>query len=326
MDTGTHIAMGIALGGVATIEPSISESPMLFGAVMIGTIIGSHAPDFDTVLKLRSNALYLRNHRGITHSIPLVLFWGIFISSLIYFAIPDVPFLTIWRWTGLAVVIHVFVDIFNAYGTQALRPFSRKWVALGFINTFDPVIFTAHLIGFLFWSLGLHPTYVFIGIYFILSLYYVKRFLQKKVLERKIHLYYGKVEGIYTSPTIKQKIWRVAITTENCFYVARAIDGNIQIIHEFDRVPLPDTALMREAKQDKNIAAFLSFSKVYRWEKIEYEDYTEIRFIDLRYRSKDHYPFVAVVKITNDFKVLNSYTGWVFSEAKLQDKLLIEDI
>lgn len=41
----------------------------------------------------------------------------------------------------LAVALHVFVDIFNAYGTQAIRPFSRKWVALGVIDTFDPIIF-----------------------------------------------------------------------------------------------------------------------------------------------------------------------------------------
>ena len=34
-----------------------------------------------------------------------------------------------------------FVDIFNSYGTQALRPISNKWIQLGVINTFDPIIF-----------------------------------------------------------------------------------------------------------------------------------------------------------------------------------------
>ncbi|SDC05029.1 inner membrane protein [Pelagirhabdus alkalitolerans] len=326
MDTGTHIAMGVALGGIATLDPSVGGDPVLFSAVMAGTVIGSHAPDFDTVLKLKSNAVYLRHHRGITHSIPLVLFWGLLISSLIFLAIPNMPYAVLWRWTTLAVVIHVFVDIFNAYGTQALRPFSNKWIALGFINTFDPVIFTAHIVGFGFWMLGFNPAQTFLTIYSLLVFYYLKRFLQKRVLERKIEIYYGEVEGIFTSPTINQRIWRLAITTKDSFYVARANHGNIQIVDQFERIPVPNNKLMATAKTDRNVAAFLSFSKVYRWEQVEYDDYTEVRFIDLRYRSKSHYPFVAVVKISEDLEILNSYTGWVFSEDKLQDKLLLEDV
>src|SRR5699024_6451492 len=128
MDTGTHIAMGVAIGGIATIDPVIQQDPIFFSAVIAGTIIGSHAPDFDTILKLKNNAVYLKHHRGITHSIPLVIFWGLLISSIIYFIVPGLPFLNIWFWTTLAVVLHVFVDLFNAYGTQAFRPFSKKWI------------------------------------------------------------------------------------------------------------------------------------------------------------------------------------------------------
>jgi len=326
MDTGTHIAMGVAIGGIATIDPVIQQDPIFFSAVIAGTIIGSHAPDFDTILKLKNNAVYLKHHRGITHSIPLVIFWGLLISSIIYFIVPGLPFLNIWFWTTLAVVLHVFVDLFNAYGTQAFRPFSNKWIGLGIINTFDPIIFTAHIIGFILWMVGKDPAITFISIYFLLVFYYLKRFLQKKTLERKLRLFYSDVEGIYISPTIKQNVWRLAVTTKDRFYVARAIDGNIQIVDQFDRQPIPDNHLFRTAKSDPNVDAFLSFSKVYRWEERKYEDYTEIRFIDLRYRSKDHYPFVAVVTITEDDQILSSYTGWIFSEEKLQDKLLIEDI
>ena len=52
----------------------------------------------------------------------------------------------------LAVFLHVFVDIFNSYGTQALRPFSNKWVAIGVINTFDPIIFILHAIAIIIWA------------------------------------------------------------------------------------------------------------------------------------------------------------------------------
>ena len=80
MDTGTHFVMGIALGGLATLDPVVVDGSVTAQAVLVGTILGSQAPDIDTILKLRNNAVYIRNHRGITHSIPAVLLWPILIS------------------------------------------------------------------------------------------------------------------------------------------------------------------------------------------------------------------------------------------------------
>ena len=52
MDTGTHIVMGIALGGLALADPVVASHSITTTAVIAGTIIGSQAPDIDTVLKL----------------------------------------------------------------------------------------------------------------------------------------------------------------------------------------------------------------------------------------------------------------------------------
>ena len=52
-------------------------------------------------------------------------------------------------------VLHVFVDIFNSYGTQALRPITNKWIQLSVINTFDPIIFIILSTGVLLWILGI---------------------------------------------------------------------------------------------------------------------------------------------------------------------------
>ncbi|MFU0788805.1 metal-dependent hydrolase [Cerasibacillus sp. JNUCC 74] len=325
MDTGTHIVMGVALGGLATVDPVIQSDPVLFNAVLVGTIVGSHAPDFDTILKLKNNATYIRHHRGITHSIPAVLIWGILIASIIHFFVPQANFYQIWLWTGIAVIIHVLTDIFNAYGTQAYRPFSNKWVALGFINTFDPYIFFLHIAGITAWALGANPAYTWIIIYSVILLYYVKRYFDKRAIVKKINGFYPDVEKIATSPTIKQNYWRVAITTTDKFYVGIVDNNHIEIIDEFARKPLPETPIIELAKTDKNISAFLSFSPVYRWEINDYDDYTEVRFIDLRYRSKGHYPFIAVVQIDDNMHIHSSYTGWIFSEQKLKNKLYVEE-
>lgn len=325
MDTGTHVVMGVALGGLATLDPVVAHDPVLYNAVLAGTLIGSQAPDFDTILKLKNNAVYIRNHRGMTHSIPAVVLWGILISFLIYLFVPEVSFLHLWLWTFLAVVFHVFVDIFNAYGTQSIRPFSHKWVALGFINTFDPYIFFMHVAGIIAWMLGADPGITFLVIYGIIALYYVKRYFDKREIVKKINEVFPNTEKIATSPTIKQNHWRVAITTNDRFYVGTVEHGHIHLVDTFERVALPDTKILNIAKEDKNIAAFLSFSPVYRWEINAFEHFTEVRFTDLRYRSKGHYPFVAIAHIDHNDHVTNSYTGWIFSEGKLQKKLLLSE-
>src|SRR5690625_5017415 len=218
MDTGTHIVMGVGIAGIATLDPVVSGDPTLFNAVLVGAIVGSHAPDFDTILKLKNNATYIRHHRGVTHSIPAIFIWGLLIASIIYIFAPQVNFVHLWAWTFLAVSLHVLVDIFNAYGTQAILPFSNKWIAHGFINTFDPYIFLMHVIGIVAWILGAEPGYLWLMIYLVIFLYYIKRYLDKREIVRKIYNYFPNSEKVVTSPTMKQNYWRLAITTKDYFY------------------------------------------------------------------------------------------------------------
>ncbi|HIS28401.1 MAG TPA: metal-dependent hydrolase [Candidatus Avamphibacillus intestinigallinarum] len=325
MDTGTHVVMGVALGGLATLDPVVASDPALYHTVFAGVLIGSNAPDADTILKFKNNALYIRNHRGITHSLPAVLLWGILISGVLYAFVPSIDFAHLWLWTQIAVALHVLVDIFNAYGTQAYRPFSRRWVAYGFINTFDPYIFLLHIAGIVAWLFGANPGFTFLVIYGVILLYYIKRYLDKREIVRKIKEFLPDTEQVVTSPTMKQNDWRVAITTKQQFFVGVVEDGHIHIIDEYNRVPLPDDERIRIAMTDKNIDAFLSFSPVYRFEIHETNAFSEVRFIDLRYRSKGYYPFVAVVHIDENMHIISSYTGWIFSEHKLQSKLYISD-
>ncbi|MTH55474.1 metal-dependent hydrolase [Bacillus mangrovi] len=326
MDTATHVVMGIALGGAATLDPVIGSDPAASSAVMAAAILGSQAPDLDTILKLRNNAVYIRNHRGITHSIPAVLLWSILITGLIYFLYPGIDLLHLALWTFIAVALHVFVDIFNAYGTQALRPFSDKWIALGLINTFDPIIFLIHIIAILVWVFGAPQGPVFAVMFAFLAVYYVLRYAMNKKIAHEIKEKFNRVTDITISPTLRFRNWHLAITTETHFYVARHVNGKLTVLDEFDRVPVPQTELIKAAELDHNISAFLSFSPVYRWEVEEYSDHYEVRFIDLRYRSKGYYPFVAIVQLDTSLAIVSSYTGWIFSEEKLRKKLhLIPD-
>lgn len=322
MDTGTHIVMGFALGGLATLDPVVTADPATKYAVMTAAVIGSLAPDIDTILKLRNNAVYIRNHRGATHSIPAVILWPLLITGALFFIFPDANVLHLWLWSQIAVFLHVFVDIFNAYGTQALRPFSSRWVALGVINTFDYFIFTMHIIGLLLWWLaGFDPSLTFIIVYAILFIYYVLRFQMQAAIRHSVRRLIPDAEEIIIAPTIRFNQWRIAVKSPEHFYVARGYRRSVTILDKYKRVPVPESVLFETAKRDKNLDAFLHFSPVYRWEMAEYNDCYEVKFIDLRYRSKEYYPFVAVVQLDLDYNIIGSYTGWIFSEEKLRKKL-----
>lgn len=321
LDTGTHVVMGIAIGGIATLDPVVSQSSITQEAVVIATIVGSQAPDIDTLLKLKNNATYIRNHRGLTHSAPAIFLWSLLISGTIYLFIPNADWFHLWLWTFIAVFFHVFVDIFNGYGTQALRPFTKKWIALGTINTFDPFIFVMHMIGIALWLFGFHAGYTFITIYILLTVYYLLNLWFQYKVRKRVRETIDEVEEIIFNPTIQFRKWTLAIRTKTHYYVVRVNKETLEILDRFVRVPLPEDDAMNAAKKDPNIEAFLYFSPIYRWEKIQFEDHIEVRFIDLRYRSKQYYPFVAVVHLDENYHILRSYTGWIFSEKRLKKKL-----
>ncbi|MBU8908870.1 metal-dependent hydrolase [Desertibacillus haloalkaliphilus] len=323
MDTGTHVVMGIAIGGLATLDPVVANDPIVRQTVMIGAIIGSQAPDFDTILKLRNNAVYIRNHRGVTHSIPAVMLWPLLITGGIALFEPETNLLHLWLWTFLAVILHVFVDIFNAYGTQALSPFNKKWIALGVINIFDPFIFITHLIAIVLWRYGADPGLTFLTLYIMLIFYYIWRFKARNNVIAHAQRLASDATHIFISPTFKWNQWHLVIRTPEIMQVAESRNHTINFFESYPFEPIPNIPIIEAAKKDSNLAAFLSFSPAYRWEVEEKEDYHEVRFIDLRYRSKGHYPFVAIVQLDDDYNIISSYTGWVFSEETLQKKLEI---
>ena len=322
MDTATHIAMGVSLTALATTDPTLADN---FAATATVLIAGSLIPDIDTVLKLKNNATYITHHRGITHSIPFTILWPLLITFITFTFFTGVPPLHVWLWAQLAVALHVFVDIFNSYGTQALRPFSNKWIQLSVINTFDPVIFSILLIAIAIWSMGVHPYVVFGPTLVLLICYYILRFqmrgwLKKQALNQVQHL--GRPTKVFVAPTIRFMQWRIAIQTEQHDYVGRSYGRNIVFSDKVKRQPLPDISIMEPVRRDPNIRAFLSFSSIYRWhiEHID-DETTELRLIDLRYLKNGHYQFVAIAHLDQELNVLHSYTGWVFSEDKLMKKL-----
>jgi len=324
MDTATHFAMGFGLAGLAYLDPVVATTPGLAEAVMIGTIIGSQAPDLDGLIRIRGTAAYVRNHRGVSHSVPAVFLWTAALFVLIQAIMPQTSWLHLLGWIFLAVCLHVFVDLFNSYGTKGLYPFRDKWVALNAIFIFDPFIFVAHVVGFMLWAAGLEPGRLFLCIYLIIAGYYYWRIQAQKRTTELVRQRIDRSGSFTIIPTISWNQWTFVAKTEQHWYVGEIHTGDIVILDTF--AIKPENEHIAAAKKSRKVQSFLSFTHHVHVETRERPFGYEMKWIDLRYRSrfhgKSHYMFVAVVYLDFDLQIRDEFVGWIHrGEEQLTKKM-----
>lgn len=324
MDTGTHLVVGLGLAGLAYVDPAVASDSALATAVLIGTVLGSQAPDLDGLLRFRSNASYIRNHRGKSHSLPAVAIWTALITLMlaVLFRGVSVPHLSLWVF--IAVAFHVFSDLFNTYGTQAFRPITEKWISWNIIHIFDPVIFSSHLIAIFMWSVHMAPpAQIFTVLYGLLALYYVWRTIVHFGVARRLKLQdpqYAPTHRYILIPTIHLYAWNVVKETEPNHYTIGEFRNNK--LRWVDKVRCHDHAAIDATKSHPDVAAFLYFTSTACAEVKEHSWGYEVRWTDVRYRHRKQYPFVAVVLMDKELRAIDSYVGWR-SEGRVEKKLKI---
>ncbi|WP_010271283.1 metal-dependent hydrolase [Paenibacillus senegalensis] len=327
MDTGTHFVIGVGLAGLAQLDPAVSASTTTSIAVLIGTVLGSQAPDFDGLLRLKGNAVYIKNHRGLSHSLPAILLWTVLISGGLALFFTGLPIVNITLWVFAAVCFHVFTDLFNSYGTQAMRPFSEKWIAWNIIHIFDPFIFFSHLAAIFAWVMKLAPpTVLFPGLYALIALYYVWRSVVHYRLEKSLpehDPYRLPNDHYYALPTVHLNQWNIVKSHGDGAYTLGEWKNNQ--LQWLDSVKCMSHPAITASKSHPSVASFLYFSSFACAEVKEYEWGYEVRWADVRYRHRKQYPFVAVLRLNKNLKPIDSYVGWV-SDSRLEKKLRIDSL
>jgi len=322
MDTATHFAFGFGLAGLSFVDPAVASDSATALAVMIGTVAGSQAPDSDTLIRFRGNELYVRHHRGMSHSIPAWFVWTGLIAGALKLAFPAVPLGTLVLWVFVAVVLHVGTDIFNTYGTQAFRPVTRRWIAWHIIHIFDPFILGSHAIALGLWAIGaVSPAALFPGLYAILAVYYGWRSFVHWKAERSLpSLDPTHRDGdAYTAiPTVNWGVWNIVRKNrEGNYAIGTLRRGRLRWTDEYVCQSSP---LIEASKKHPAVAAFLSFSSHPCPQEEKRGSCTVVRWVDARYQHRKQYPFLAVVKYNANKEPVFSYVGWI-SEEKLEQKL-----
>ena len=108
-------------------------------ALVLGAI-GQSIPDIDFVTSWwMPTAADLLAHRGFTHS----MLFAILVSVLLAWSSKKIwQTLTMKQWCffwGIQLFMHLFLDIFNVYGTGLFEPFSHYRVSLNTFFVLDPL-------------------------------------------------------------------------------------------------------------------------------------------------------------------------------------------
>jgi inner membrane protein len=133
MDSLTHILTGIAVGQIFS-EKNDGPKPLVWGAVA-GSI-----PDLDTVFQsfiVIEKSMLL--HRGFSHSLLLWVTCSPLLALLIN-RIYKGGRHSYFKWLKIFAVAwlsHLFLDLFNTYGTGIFEPFSHARIAYDAVNVVD---------------------------------------------------------------------------------------------------------------------------------------------------------------------------------------------
>lgn len=310
LDTASHLVLGASLAGLAYIEPAVANDPALAHAVLTGTLIGSHAPDLDTVLRIRGFASYVQYHRGITHSIPALFVWPAIITLPLCFAFQLFPYWhVLYLWTFFAVAFHVILDTLNSYGVQSVRPFLKHWIHLDILAIFEPVIFVLHGTGLILWFVfGHNPAALFSWIYVLTLGYIILRSWQHRVLVHRLARLLN-LKGIYhVIPSFHWFKWRVVVEAEDRFYTGKMVYNKIYLESEYPKEER--NAVIRATMGVDGVRAFLGFAQRIHVTCKEVTDGYEVSWSDVRFFYGRQLPFGVDVRLDREMKVVSHRIGW----------------
>jgi inner membrane protein len=139
MDTFTHALSGALLACATAPSVPANNQLTLRERVLVGALAAAF-PDSDFILRWTTDLLtYLNLHRGITHSLIMLPFWGSLLAVLFWWAWNrQKPWRAYLGVSLLGISVHIAGDVITAYGTQLFAPLSSYKAAWPTTFIIDP--------------------------------------------------------------------------------------------------------------------------------------------------------------------------------------------
>ena len=291
MDPATHVLTGIAVSKLGEQAMSI-QNP-----AFIGIVLGAIAPDFDIVLQKWGDYVYLKNHRGISHSIIGIIGFAGIITLLLSLFYPEMNGLHVFGWTICGCLSHIFMDLLNSYGVQLLWPFYNKKIGFGLFVITDPFVI------------------VMLGLYVVINLersIFVLMGILLYIVIRIIMLYsiQYRVKAHFNVSRRSVNVLPAMISLFNWHFVVRHSQGliigeknifnnKIKIIEELKGI---EKKLIDYIVNTKVGKFFTEFTPLYHitWDEAQ----KTFRFIDVRYYIRNTFLHHATAKVSDTFEVI----------------------
>jgi inner membrane protein len=284
LDSITHIALGAIVGEILLGKP-IGKKAMILGA------IANSFPDIDFLASLwLSPTDNLLAHRGFTHSILCAALLSLLFSWIAskWYSKEPVSFTAWLLFFSCQLMLHLFVDAFNAYGVGWFIPFSDTRISFHSIFVVDP--FYSGILGIvLLLLIVLRPHQK-----------YRARLAAMGLLISSMYLGYALINKYLVSEEIKYLLGKQGITYKRYFitptplntwlwFVVAEVDSGFQIGYRsvFDKTePMPLTyvpkneKLLQQYGNDRPLARLKKFSQGYYTAEFQSD---RLVFNDLRF-------------------------------------------
>lgn len=310
MDTGSHLLFGATLAGLAYLDPAVAQHSGIGLALIAGTMIGSHAPDLDMVVRLKSYSAYVKHHRGLSHSIPALFLWPLVIAfplALIFHVMPLAGHL--YFWTMIAVMLHVLLDLFNAYGVQCARPFSNRWLHLDTLALFEPFLIVLHLSGLGLWVwTDLPPGPLFAWIYGLTFVYMACRYWHRRFIARAVREVLQMSGRVKLVPGLHWFKWQYLMENQDYYYTGHVRYKHVTVQDKYERAQ--NHLVIEATKGTDGVRAFLQLAQNIHVRFTERENGYEVQWRDVRFWHNQKLPFGADVILDRNLNVISDRVGW----------------
>ena len=248
MDSLTHIVLGACIGE-AIAGRKLGKKAMLLGA------IAQSVPDIDFITAFwLSDTKDIVSHRGFTHSLLFIAAATLLLSFLADRIFRKTP-LSYKSWFllfGINLLVHVFIDGFNAYGTGWFEPFSQQRFSFNVLFVADPLFSIWPFLAVLallilrrhdrrrrrYWQIGIGMSLLYLG-YAVSNKIRIDKVVRQNLAEQHIN-----ADHFFTVPTLFNTwLWQVVVNDGNGYYVSygSVFDRNKHM--DFTWVPRQDSLL-----------------------------------------------------------------------------------
>jgi inner membrane protein len=307
MDPLTHTVIGLAVAKVTGNPISMSDPATMC------IVAGSVFPDIDILMQKWGDLIYLKNHRGITHSIPGLLISSALIAAVSSLVYHNSGFFSMFLWALLGCLSHAFFDFFNAYGAKILWPMLDKKYSLGMLITFDPV-FIGLLAGYIFTDTNVKN-------YFMAAflVYFASRALARLMILRELNRKYrNEYNRISLLPSMKGLFkWHFILDGDDCYIIGEKdiIRNRIRIVKKLYKV---------KAAKSENVMCsavgqfFREFTPLFHVASEKIDGITRYVFTDMRYYLRNNFLHHAVLEIDeNNLVIRQTFNAYSMNRSRM---------